>query len=135
MSHYKSNLRDVEFNLFEVLKLDEQLGQGVFAEVDPSTARSFLRETERLASTVLAESFADSDRNPPVFDPATHSVTLPEPFRRAYAAWMESGMYQLGLDPDLGGVTAPHTLIWALSEFVLGANPAVFMYGGGPSFA
>jgi alkylation response protein AidB-like acyl-CoA dehydrogenase len=135
MGHYKSNLRDLEFNLFEVLRLDEQLGAGAFAEIDPATARSFLRETERLASTVLAESFADSDRNPPVFDPATHSARLPEPFKRSYAAWMDSGMYQLGLDPDLGGVTAPHSLIWALSEFVLGANPGVFMYSGGPSFA
>ena len=135
MGHYKSNLRDLEFNLFEVLKLDEQLGQGAFAEVDGATARSFLRETERLASTAIAESFTDSDRNPPVFDPATHSATLPEPFKRSYAAWMESGMYQLGLDPDLGGVIAPPSLIWAIAEFVLGANPGVFMYSGGPSFA
>jgi alkylation response protein AidB-like acyl-CoA dehydrogenase len=135
MGHYKSNMRDLEFNLFEVLKLDEQLGQGAFAEVDGTTARSFLRETERLASTLIADSFVDADRNPPVFDPATHSASLPESFKRSYAAWMDSGMYQLGLDPDLGGVTAPPSLIWALSEFVLGANPAVFMYSGGPSFA
>jgi alkylation response protein AidB-like acyl-CoA dehydrogenase len=135
MGHYKSNLRDLEFNLFEVLGLDEQLGQGAFAEIDPATARSVLRETERLASTTLAESFADSDRHPPVFDPATNSATLPESFRRSYAAWMESGMYQLGLDPAIGGVVAPRSLTWGLAEFVLGANPAVYMYSGGPSFA
>ena len=34
MSHYKSNLRDIEFNLFEVLGRDEVLGTGPFAEVD-----------------------------------------------------------------------------------------------------
>jgi hypothetical protein len=30
MSHYKSNLRDIEFNLFELFKRDEILGQGPF---------------------------------------------------------------------------------------------------------
>ena len=29
MSHYKSNVRDLEFNLFEVLRRDELLGQGL----------------------------------------------------------------------------------------------------------
>ena len=39
MSHYKTNLRDIEFNLFEVLGRDEVLGQGPFAEIDGATAR------------------------------------------------------------------------------------------------
>ena len=36
-----------------------------------------LAEVDRLAEGPLAASFADGDRNPPVFDPATHSVTMP----------------------------------------------------------
>ena len=39
MSHYKSNLRDIEFNLLEVLGRDEVLGQGPYAEMDVDTAR------------------------------------------------------------------------------------------------
>ena len=69
MSHYKSNLRDIEFNLFEVLRRDEVLGEGPFADVDVDTARSILSEVDRLAREDLAESFVDGDRNPPVFDP------------------------------------------------------------------
>ena len=34
MSHYKTNLRDIEFNLFEVLGRDAVLGTGPFGEVD-----------------------------------------------------------------------------------------------------
>ncbi|MGH3426962.1 MAG: acyl-CoA dehydrogenase N-terminal domain-containing protein, partial [Mycobacteriales bacterium] len=30
MSHYRSNLRDIRFNLFEMLDLSKQLGQGPF---------------------------------------------------------------------------------------------------------
>ena len=71
MSHYKSNLRDIEFNLFELLGRQEVLGTGPFAEIDEETARDMLAEVNKLALGPVAESFADGDRNPPVFDPAT----------------------------------------------------------------
>src|SRR5262249_16424202 len=48
MSHYKSNRRDIEFNLFEVLDRQQVLGTGPFAEVDEETARDMLAEVERL---------------------------------------------------------------------------------------
>ena len=34
MSHYKSNVRDQVFNLFEVLGVDKALGQGAYADLD-----------------------------------------------------------------------------------------------------
>ena len=135
MGHFKSNLRDLEFNLFEVFRLDERLGSGPFADIDRDTATSFLRETERLASNALAASFADGDRHPPVFDPANHTVTMPESFHRAYRALMDAGTFALGLPEELGGLTAPRSLVWAVAELVLGANPAVFLYSAGPTFA
>jgi alkylation response protein AidB-like acyl-CoA dehydrogenase len=134
MGHYKSNLRDVEFNLFEVFGAQERFGAGPFSDIDVDTARAMLTETERLATGVLADSFVDADRNPPVYDPATHSVKMPESFKKSYAAYMESGGYLLDLPEEVGGVTTPRELIWSLSELVLGANPAAHMYGGGPSF-
>ena len=81
MSHYKSNLRDIEFNLFEVLNRDDVLGSGPFEEIDGETARSILAEVDRLAREDLAASYEDSDRNPPVFDPATHTAPVPESFK------------------------------------------------------
>ena len=77
MSHYKSNLRDIEFNLFEVLGRDELLGTGPFGEVDTETVKEILREVDRLAREELATSFEDADRNPPAFDPETHEAPLP----------------------------------------------------------
>ncbi|MBI1758484.1 MAG: acyl-CoA dehydrogenase [Actinobacteria bacterium] len=135
MGHYKSNLRDLEFNLFELFAVNERLGSGVFADIDEDTARSFLHETERLAAETLAETFADGDRVPPAFDPETGTVLLPEPFKRSFRALMDSGMFQLDLPEALGGVQAPRTLCWALAELVLGANPAAFIYAAGPAFA
>ena len=135
MSHYKSNLRDIEFNLFEVLGRDEVLGTGPFAEVDGETAREVLAEVERLAREDLAASFVDADRNPPVFDPATNTAPLPESFKKSYQAWMDAEFWRLQTFAELGGTPAPPTISWGLGELVLGANPAIWMYGAGPMFA
>ena len=80
MGHYKSNLRDIEFNLFEVLGRGDVLGTGPYEAIDADTAREMLKEVSRLAENELAESFQDTDRNPPVYDPQTQSVTMPESF-------------------------------------------------------
>ncbi|MEO6821194.1 MAG: acyl-CoA dehydrogenase [Candidatus Nanopelagicales bacterium] len=135
MSHYKANLRDIEFNIFEVFDRGTHLGSGPFAGLDADTAREILTEVERLAEGPLAASFADGDRNPPVFDPATHSVVMPESFRASYRALMDSGFWELDLPPHLGGAGAPASLRWGVSELLLGANPAAFMFMSGARFA
>ncbi|RII11306.1 Acyl-CoA dehydrogenase [Streptomyces sp. YIM 130001] len=135
MGHYKSNLRDIEFNLFEVLGRDKLYGSGPFAEMDTDTAKSVLSELTRLAENELAESFADADRNPPVFDPETNTAPVPESFKKSYKAFMDAEYWRLGLPEEIGGTTAPPSLIWAYAELVLGANPAVWMYSSGPAFA
>jgi alkylation response protein AidB-like acyl-CoA dehydrogenase len=134
MGHYKSNLRDIEFNLFEAFD-GGHFGSTAFPEVDEETARTILTEMEKLATTELAESFADADRNPPVFDPSEHSAALPESFKRSYKAYMDTEYWRLGLPEGLGGTPCPPSLRWAIGELVLGANPAIWMYSAGPDFA
>ncbi|PRY00965.1 acyl-CoA dehydrogenase [Allonocardiopsis opalescens] len=135
MTHYRSNLRDLEFNLFEVFKRQDVLGDGPFAEVDEDTARSVLDEVNRLATGPLAASFAEGDRTPPVFHPETSTVTMPEGVKRSYQAYMDAEWFRVDLIPELGGLGAPRSLAWAVGELVLGANPAVHMYSAGPAFA
>ena len=135
MSHYKSNLRDVEFNLFELFGRQEVLGAGPFAEVDEETARDMLAEVNRLALGPVADSFVDSDRNPPVFDPATGDVTMPESFKKSYRALMDGEWWRLSVPPELGGTVVPRSLQWGVASFALGANPGLWMYSNGPTFA
>src|ERR1700677_1460946 len=135
MSHYKSNLRDIEFNLFEVLRRQELLDSEDFPDLDTETVRGILGELERLAIGPLAESLAAADRNPPVFDPATHEVAIPEELRKSFRAFMDAGFYRLSLPTELGGTEAPRSLNWAMAELILGANPAVWMYASGHTMA
>jgi alkylation response protein AidB-like acyl-CoA dehydrogenase len=135
MSHYTANLRDLEFNLFEFLDTKNRFGTGPFEQMDVETARGVLSEIRRIAEGPVAASFADADRNPPVFDPATNSVTLPESFKKSVQAINDGEWYRLDLPEHLGGFGAPHVLTWAAFEMILGANPAAFMYGSGAAFA
>ncbi len=135
MSHYKSNLRDIEFNLFEVFGGAERMGTAPFEDIDVDTAKDFLKNTETLATGILSDTFASADRNPPVYDPATYSVTMPEDFKKAYQALMDSEGWRLEIPEGLGGINCPPSLRWAVAELVLGANPAAFMYMSGPGFA
>ena len=135
MSHYKSNLRDIEFNLFELFDRQSRLGTAPFNEVDLDTAKSILSEVDRLAREDLAASFVEADRNPPVYDPAAMTVEMNPEFAKSYAAWMDSEWWRLQLPADMEGQPAPSSLIWAMGELVLGANPPIWMYGAGPSFA
>lgn len=135
MGHYKSNLRDIEFNLFEVLGRDSVYGTGPFAEMDVDTAKSVLSEITRLSENELAESFADTDRNPPVFDPDTNTAPIPDSFKKSYQAYMDAEWWRLGIPEEIGGTTAPRSLLWGFAETILGANPAVWMYASGPAFA
>ena len=60
MSHYRSNLRDLEFNLFDVHRVDEYMDR--LGEVDRDTALDIIREIDRFASEEWAASFVDGDR-------------------------------------------------------------------------
>ncbi|MEU1880376.1 acyl-CoA dehydrogenase [Streptosporangium sp. NPDC020072] len=135
MGHYKSNLRDLEFNLFEVFGRGDILGTGLYADMDEDVVRSVLDEVNRLATGVLADSFEEGDRTPPVLDPETGAVTMPEGFKRSFAAYREGGWTNIGLPAELGGPGLPPSVNWALAEMILGANPAVWMYASGPAFA
>ena len=64
MSHYKSNVRDQVFNLFEVFGLEKALGEGEYADLDAETAKEMLGEAgwpafqQRVRAT-FADRFAD----------------------------------------------------------------------------
>ena len=129
MTHYRSNRRDIEFNLFEYLKVGEYYGEAPFASFDEDTARDALREVERLATEEFANSFVEADRNPPEL--VDGKVELPDAVKSSLDAMYDGGWHLLGLDDSLGGFGAPSSLRWATSEMLIGADPATFLYASG----
>jgi hypothetical protein len=133
MGHFRSNLRDLVFNLFEFLGLDEVLGSGPFAQLDTATAREILAEVERLAVGEFAASFVEGDRTP--LRLVDGQVVLPAGIRRSLDAYFAGEWHRLQLPPHLGGFGSPPSLNWACLGMLAGANPAALLYTAGPCFA
>jgi alkylation response protein AidB-like acyl-CoA dehydrogenase len=128
-AHYKSNLRDVFFNLFEVLDIEKTtLGKGPFASLDAQTARDTLTQLEKLAVNELAASFVEGDRTPLKLDEATGEVTLPEGIKKSLQAWFDGGWHMLEIPEHMGGMGAPPSVCWAGMELVAGANAVTTFY-------
>ncbi|OBK44119.1 acyl-CoA dehydrogenase [Mycobacterium sp. 1081908.1] len=135
MGHYIANVRDLEFNLFEVLGLGAVLGAGNYTDLDEDTVRTILAEAARLAEGPVAESFAAADRNPPVFDPVEHKISVPDELAKTVRAIKEAGWWRLGLAEEIGGMPAPRALAWAVNEMILCANPSANFFNFGPFMA
>ncbi|HXB86003.1 acyl-CoA dehydrogenase [Mycobacterium sp.] len=136
MGHYIANLRDVEFNLFEVLKLSTVLGSGRYRDFDVDTVHTMLDEVARLAEGPIAESFAEADRNPPVFEPDRHTISVPAELAKSVQAVKDAEWWRIGLAEEIGGVSAPGPVTWAINEMLHCANPAAaFFYSVGPAMA
>ncbi|MGQ0840612.1 acyl-CoA dehydrogenase N-terminal domain-containing protein, partial [Actinokineospora sp.] len=65
MGHYKSNVRDLEFNLFEVFNVQDRLGKGVLAESDEDPPRGVHAQLNQVAVGPRAGSIVESDPGPP----------------------------------------------------------------------
>jgi len=135
MGHYISNLRDIQFNLFDLLGRGEVLEKGPFAEIDRDTANGMLDEVKRMAENDLAESFVEGDRLGVDFNPATGDAKLPESFKKSYRAYMDGEWWRIDAPAELGGTVIPPSLRWAIAEMVLGSNPSIHIYASGTAFA
>jgi alkylation response protein AidB-like acyl-CoA dehydrogenase len=136
LGHYITNVRDIEFNLFEVLNLDDVLAAGGYGDLDADTVRTMLDEVARLAEGPIAESFAVADRKPPVFDPERHTISVPGELAKSVQAIKDSEWWRVDIPEEIGGVPAPAPLVWAINEMLVCANPsAAFWWALGPAMA
>ncbi|MET8774269.1 acyl-CoA dehydrogenase [Nocardia sp. NPDC004654] len=131
MGHYKANVRDIEFNLFEVLGLDKLLDTGAYGDLDSDTVREILAEVKRLAEGPIADSFAAADREPVVYDPSTFEISVPEPLRKTVAAVRDADWGRLGMPEGMGGTPAPNAVVWAVNEMITCANPSASFFSMG----
>ena len=135
MSHYRANLKDIEFCLFDLLGRDSILGKSIYADLDRETATGMLEEMKRLTENDLAASFVEGDRVGAILNKATGDVTLPESFKKSYKAYIDGDWGKIDVPVELGGTLIPPSVRWAIAEMVLGSNPGVHLYSSGFAFS
>jgi alkylation response protein AidB-like acyl-CoA dehydrogenase len=126
VDHYKPNLRDIYFQLFEVLEIQSTLGKPPF-EIDEPTARASLEGFLELLQAHWSPTFASGDREGATFD-GKGNVTLPAGYKKALETFYAGGWNKLELPEHLGGYGAPPSVQWAGFELMAGANPSICFY-------
>ena len=129
-TEYTIDMRDVEFVLFEQLKMQEQYaGVEAFEDYDEATCRTMLSEASKLAREVIAPVNGPGDRQGCSLD-SEGNVTTPEGYGAAFEALRDGGWTALHASPEYGGMGAPALLNIAITEMFIGACPAIMTYPG-----
>ena len=127
-THYRPNLRDIFFNLFEVLEIQSSvLGKKPFESMDEATARASLEGFLEVLQATWTPAFVPGDREGAIFD-GKGNVKLPAAYHKALDAYYQGGWNNLELPEHLGGFGAPPSVRWAGFELMAGANPSVCFY-------
>lgn len=132
-NHYLPNMEDIYFNLFNVLKTDKEFKEQ-YPGMDQATYRDILGEFERFIHDKWQLSFQEADEYPLKLD-ENGEVQLSPGTLAALSDLRELGWDLLGMPEELGGVGVPKPVYWAVSELLVGANPAVAFYHNAALFA
>ena len=129
MPSYKAPLRDMQFILFDVLKVQDA-GNAVaaYAEMTPDVVTAILEEAGRFCENVLQPINRSGDEEGCVFE--SGSVRTPTGFKDAYAKFVEGGWPGIACDPEHGGQGVPNTVNFAFEEMICSANLSFGLFPG-----
>ncbi len=127
-NRYKADLREIQFVLYEQLKIDGVLGKGPYAAWGVDEANAVIQQTYRFATEVSGPLNASADREGCRIE--NGRVLTPTGFKDAWKQLYEIGIRSIGADPEWGGAGAPKGLAAVVEELCCGANAAFNMYPG-----
>ncbi len=127
MTSYTAPIRDMQFVLHEVLRVQESDVAG-YDELDRETTGAILEEAGKLSSEVLHPLNAVGDTEGCTLENGV--VRTPTGFKDAFEAVKAGGWTALDCDPEYGGTGMPYILGTAVGEMFVSANMAFNMYQG-----
>jgi alkylation response protein AidB-like acyl-CoA dehydrogenase len=118
--------RDLDFLLFEWLRVDELTKRERFAEHSRETFDAVLDLCEQLAERYFAPHNKTSDANEPTFD--GDKVTIVPAVKEAWDAFAEADLIPMSMDQRLGGAQLPVTVAQAGFAWFSAANVSTTGY-------
>lgn len=122
MAQFKTDLRDIYFNLFNVLKIQEHTGVGESDMKDVISECNKFMEKEVFPTRIEGDHIGVKLEN--------GKVTVPECMQAPLRKYYENGWYGIGYSEDIGGMPAPHSVSLVCQSIMNGANVAFSMYPG-----
>jgi alkylation response protein AidB-like acyl-CoA dehydrogenase len=118
--------RDLDFLLFEWLRVDELTKRERYAEHSEETFAGVLDLCEQLATRYFAPHNKKGDANEPTFDGTTVTV-IPE-VKEALDAFARADLIAMGMDAELGGAQLPAVVAGAGLTWFYAANVSTTGY-------
>jgi alkylation response protein AidB-like acyl-CoA dehydrogenase len=118
--------RDLDFLLFEWLRVDELTQRPRFADHSHDTFTGVLDLTEQIAERYFAPHNKKSDANEPTFD--GEKVTVIPEVKAAWDAFAQADLLAMGMDAEIGGAQLPATVAQAAFAYIAAANLATSGY-------
>jgi len=129
MSDFKVPLRDIEFNLFELLSYEKHYDDlGIGEDASSDIVKAVLEEAAKFCESVLAPLNQIGDQQGCSWDNGV--VTTPDGFKEAYSQYVEAGWPSISHDVEHGGQGLPESLGTIVSEMIGTANWSWGMYPG-----
>ncbi len=122
MAKYRTDKRDLEFNLFELLTIQEHS-----PDFEESDLKEILIQFDKFVESEIYPTRAKGDEEG-VKLTQDRGVTVPTCFKQAAHRFYENGWFTLGYPEDIGGMPTPHALGFACSSLYIGANMALSLY-------
>jgi alkylation response protein AidB-like acyl-CoA dehydrogenase len=128
MAQVIADRRDIDFVLYEQLKVDDMTKLDKYKDFNKKTYDMIITEARNFAVKELLPTFAEGDREGLRFE--NGQVKVPECFHRAYELLLEGEWTSLIEDPAWGGQGLPVCISQAVGEYLFGGNWAVTNYAG-----
>lgn len=122
MAQYKTDLKDIYFNLFNVLKIQDHTG------VVAQDMMDIINECDKFTEKEIYPTRTIGDHEGVKL--ANGKVTTPECFKAPMKMFYENGWQALGYPEEVGGMPVPHTVSLTCQSIVNSANVAFSMYPG-----
>ncbi len=126
MAQVIADRRDIDFVLYEQLKIDEMTTLDKYKDFNKKTFDMIITEARNFALKELLPTNAEGDREGVDFEKG--QVKVPQCFHRAYELFVEGEWTSLTEDPEWGGQGLPHNIFQAVSEYLIGSNWALANY-------
>jgi alkylation response protein AidB-like acyl-CoA dehydrogenase len=124
MGHYKADLRDIEFNLTEQLKVQDWKDYGL----EENDIKGILSEYNKYVENEVFPTREPSDQVG--VKHVNGKVVVPEVLHAVTRSFYENGWFALGMPAEVEGTPVPEALYVSCMSMATGANCAWTMYPG-----